>query len=303
MLTGRGQFRVLPIRVPGGTSAAKLRTEADQGAAAQVNLEDVHAQQAAALASVADALQAGLAGGAKRAQEQTLIAKPPAPKRARLPLPLDDAAALSSGSDSDGEYDDDCAGGLTGSAAFQPQRPAPSGLSDSCLAVIGQRGGGGGSSSSGSEQQALVVPAARLISAEVASTAGTGHPDPASRLLEQQASNPPLPAANGATTTLAAKPAAGVTEAATCSPSVMSAVRGADIPVEVPKTYPEVDLARYSGPEELEALGLEALKAELTRRGLKCGGALQERAARLWLLRDTPREALDRKHLAKPSKG
>lgn len=269
-----------------------------------MNLEDVHAQQAAALASVTDALQAGLAGGVKRAQEHTLIPKPPAPKRARLPLPLDDAAALSSGSDSDEECDDG-AGGLTGSAAFQPQRPAPSGLSDSCVAVIGQRGGGGGSSSSGSEQQALVVPAVRVISAEVASTAGTGHPnpDPVSRLLEQQASNPPLRAAHGTTTTLAAKLAAGVTEAATCSPSIMSALRGADFPMENPKAYPEVDLARYSGPEGLEALGLEALKAELTRRGLKCGGALQERAARLWLLRHTPREALDRKHLAKPSKG
>jgi hypothetical protein len=39
----------------------------------------------------------------------------------------------------------------------------------------------------------------------------------------------------------------------------------------------------------LEALGLEALKAELARLGLKCGGTLGERAARLWALRGRTR--------------
>ncbi|KAK9819052.1 hypothetical protein WJX81_003363 [Elliptochloris bilobata] len=65
----------------------------------------------------------------------------------------------------------------------------------------------------------------------------------------------------------------------------------------------KLDLEAYDGPEALQALGLDALKAELTRLGLKCGGALRERAGRLWLLRHTPRERLDRKHLVKPAHG
>ncbi len=39
----------------------------------------------------------------------------------------------------------------------------------------------------------------------------------------------------------------------------------------------------------LEAHGLEALKAELRRLGLKCGGTLAERAARLFALRGRTR--------------
>uniref|UniRef100_A0A3B3ZZ30 Uncharacterized protein n=1 Tax=Periophthalmus magnuspinnatus TaxID=409849 RepID=A0A3B3ZZ30_9GOBI len=38
-------------------------------------------------------------------------------------------------------------------------------------------------------------------------------------------------------------------------------------------------------PEDLEALGLNVLKEELMRRGLKCGGTLSERAARLYSVR------------------
>mmetsp|Transcript_2949 Transcript_2949/g.6916 ORF Transcript_2949/g.6916 Transcript_2949/m.6916 type:complete len:360 (-) Transcript_2949:131-1210(-) len=61
----------------------------------------------------------------------------------------------------------------------------------------------------------------------------------------------------------------------------------------------EVDLGEYSSAEELEALGLERLKAELQRRGLKCGGSLRQRAERLYLLKTTPPEELDRSLFAK----
>ncbi|CAI5517409.1 unnamed protein product [Closterium sp. Naga37s-1] len=44
-------------------------------------------------------------------------------------------------------------------------------------------------------------------------------------------------------------------------------------------------------------LGLERLKQELQQRGLKCGGTLSERAARLFLLASTPLDQLDPKHL------
>ena len=51
----------------------------------------------------------------------------------------------------------------------------------------------------------------------------------------------------------------------------------------------------------LEAHGLEALKAELARLGLKCGGTLAERAARLFVLRGRTRlHAEDAALLARP---
>lgn len=55
----------------------------------------------------------------------------------------------------------------------------------------------------------------------------------------------------------------------------------------------------YNSAAELEVLGMERLKSELQARGLKCGGTLQERAARLFLLKTTPVEKLPKKLLAK----
>ncbi|KAL8494926.1 hypothetical protein ACS0TY_019192 [Phlomoides rotata] len=55
----------------------------------------------------------------------------------------------------------------------------------------------------------------------------------------------------------------------------------------------------YHSAAELEVLGLERLKSELQARGLKCGGTLQERAARLFLLKTTSLEMLPKKLLAK----
>ncbi|KAL2893226.1 Replication stress response regulator SDE2 [Bienertia sinuspersici] len=55
----------------------------------------------------------------------------------------------------------------------------------------------------------------------------------------------------------------------------------------------------YNSAAELEVLGMERLKSELQARQLKCGGTLQERAARLFLLKTTPLEKLPKKLLAK----
>lgn len=44
---------------------------------------------------------------------------------------------------------------------------------------------------------------------------------------------------------------------------------------------------------------MEKLKSELQARGLKCGGTLQERAARLLLLKACPLEEIPKKLLAK----
>ena len=49
-----------------------------------------------------------------------------------------------------------------------------------------------------------------------------------------------------------------------------------------------VDLAAFAGAAALEDIGLDALKAELTRRGAKAGGSLEERARRLWRFATLP---------------
>ncbi|XP_056125721.1 splicing regulator SDE2 [Rhinichthys klamathensis goyatoka] len=64
----------------------------------------------------------------------------------------------------------------------------------------------------------------------------------------------------------------------------------------------ELDLLSASGPEQLEALGLERLKKELMERGMKCGGTLQERAARLFSVRGLAADQIDPALLAKASK-
>lgn len=53
----------------------------------------------------------------------------------------------------------------------------------------------------------------------------------------------------------------------------------------------------------MESLGLEKLKGALTALGLKCGGTLQERAARLFSVRGLAREQIDPALFAKPSRG
>uniref|UniRef100_S4RR83 SDE2 telomere maintenance homolog (S. pombe) n=1 Tax=Petromyzon marinus TaxID=7757 RepID=S4RR83_PETMA len=64
----------------------------------------------------------------------------------------------------------------------------------------------------------------------------------------------------------------------------------------------EVDLMALSSVEELEALGLECLKAVLMARGMKCGGTLHERAARLYSVRGVDPAQIDPALLAKPAK-
>ncbi|CAN0884767.1 Replication stress response regulator SDE2 [Linum grandiflorum] len=60
-----------------------------------------------------------------------------------------------------------------------------------------------------------------------------------------------------------------------------------------------LNFEEFNSPSDLEVLGLEKLKWELQERGLKCGGTLKERAARLFLLKSTPLDKLPKKLLAK----
>ncbi|XP_064450532.1 splicing regulator SDE2 isoform X2 [Mirounga angustirostris] len=64
-----------------------------------------------------------------------------------------------------------------------------------------------------------------------------------------------------------------------------------------------LDLLAFSSAAELEVLGLDRLKCELTALGLKCGGTLQERAARLFSIRGLARDHIDPALFAKPLKG
>ncbi|NXC62929.1 SDE2 regulator, partial [Aleadryas rufinucha] len=64
-----------------------------------------------------------------------------------------------------------------------------------------------------------------------------------------------------------------------------------------------IDLLAFNSAAELEALGLEKLKMGLMSLGLKCGGTLKERAARLFLVRGLSRDQIKPSLFAKPPKG
>lgn len=65
-----------------------------------------------------------------------------------------------------------------------------------------------------------------------------------------------------------------------------------------------IDLSKYATAEDLEkGVSADELKSELTRLGLKCGGAPKDRAARLFMTKDTPLDQLPAKVFAKGKKG
>ncbi|KAM0876010.1 hypothetical protein ACQ4PT_036471 [Festuca glaucescens] len=86
-------------------------------------------------------------------------------------------------------------------------------------------------------------------------------------------------------------------------PEVPPVEESADVDSKSLLSEEPVDLTTFSAAAELEVLGMEKLKLELQTRGLKCGGTLQERAARLFLLKTTPLDKLPKKLLAKPNSG
>lgn len=64
-----------------------------------------------------------------------------------------------------------------------------------------------------------------------------------------------------------------------------------------------IDLSKYASAEELEkGEDGDALKTELSRLGLKCGGTTADRAKRLFMTKDTPLDELPRKLFAKGKK-
>jgi hypothetical protein len=83
--------------------------------------------------------------------------------------------------------------------------------------------------------------------------------------------------------------------AATAAAPALAAPPAPVLPEELP-------LSGFSGASELEALGLDRLKAALLFRGLKCGGSLAQRAERLWAVRGLTDAEIDPRLKADPPK-
>ena len=145
--------------------------------------------------------------------------------------------------------------------------------------------------------QASEAPAARSPPALSIAAASTGSDrskqDAAPRDGASSAAAAPAPFTG--LSTAAAKEAANVVSlpaaaAAHKEPAV------AQTPADPAAEHKHVDLSAFSSAWELESLGLDVLKAELQRLGLKCGGQLEQRAARLFLLKSTPVAKLGPEH-------
>lgn len=97
------------------------------------------------------------------------------------------------------------------------------------------------------------------------------------------------------------KPAADATPASLPSHE-QSPAKGMLQRVDLAAAEARIDLADFSDAKQLESVGLDRLKAELQRHGLKCGGNLKDRAVRMFLLKSTPLDKLDQQHFSKPAK-
>ncbi|KAK9137418.1 hypothetical protein Sjap_008012 [Stephania japonica] len=100
------------------------------------------------------------------------------------------------------------------------------------------------------------------------------------------------------------RPESGVSKEAVACASASSVIEsnGSDSTaknVVEEKSDKPLNFDDFNSATEMEVLGMERLKTELQTHGLKCGGTLQERAARLFLLKTTPVEKLPKKLLAK----
>lgn len=66
-----------------------------------------------------------------------------------------------------------------------------------------------------------------------------------------------------------------------------------------PSAKEPLRLGMFNDVSELESLGMDRLKEALEALGLKCGGTLKDRAARLWSVRGLKRDAYPKNILAK----
>ncbi|BDA45337.1 probable polyubiquitin (Fragment) at N-terminal half [Coccomyxa sp. Obi] len=288
---------------------------AQREARAQVDMDDIRSEQEAALERAKDAVASALAAApdaqkaAKRAAASAAGDGRPA-KKQRPSRVLGDV--LPSDSEDEEEEDEE-----------EEIEAAPS-LSNSRMAMIVKEGttASGSHSSDGSEQEPLHLPApagqspsaqASVSVMEAAAAAGPAAAEEAAAaatsVVDSNAGAPSLDLAQVGSTAAMMEPVSSVADApngaagaSVVDSSLKDRRRSNVVDSTLAAPHEPVDLAQYSSASELEALGLERLKAELQRLGLKCGGSLADRAARLFLLKHTPQSQLDKKHLAKPSK-
>ena len=162
-----------------------------------------------------------------------------------------------------------------GAAAAPSTKSSPSGAAEHTEQAKGQAPSSAAQAAVGSDKS----------SGEHVSTDGRGSPVQGA---EGPATEPAAPDGE------AAAAPAGEAAAAPVAPAAAPAV-----PPEPAAELEPVDLSQFASAEELEAVGLDRLKAELQRQGLKAGGDLKQRATRLFLLKATSLSKLDRKHFAK----
>ncbi|KAK9901378.1 hypothetical protein WJX75_009335 [Coccomyxa subellipsoidea] len=265
-------------------------------ARAQVDMDDIRTVQDAALERAKDAVASALAGSGsggnspvKRPAAGPAAAGPAAKKRrpSKRTFGVDDE--LSSDSEDDEEEEMD----------------APS-LNNSCIAMIVKEGGTttASLSSDGSEQEPLHLDAAGQSPSAQASAsvleAAAPAAEPIAAATSVVDSNAAAPssldlAQVGSTAAMMEAAVSSVGDAAAADPAPGASVvdsnlkdrrqSNAEVTTEAVPAEP-LDLSQYSSAAELESLGLERLKGELQRLGLK----------------HTALAELDKKHLVKPPK-
>lgn len=88
-----------------------------------------------------------------------------------------------------------------------------------------------------------------------------------------------------------------------CKLAEASMVKTAEVTDDEAASPVGIDLSKYATAAELEnGVSADELKTELARLGLKCGGAPKDRAARLFMTKDTPLDQLPAKVFAKGKK-
>lgn len=166
-------------------------------------------------------------------------------------------------------------------------------------------------SSSGEEDGEEASSKAAAAPAGVSSVASSAKPlpvvappAPPKAAPPQVAPAAPKAASNGTTAAVVPKPASSETAAAP-KPAAPAPVapKAAAAPPQVFEPLKVEDLKKYRSAEELaEKVPAEALKLSLQQLGLKCGGRPEERAKRLFELKDKALKDLPKSFFAAPAK-
>lgn len=139
----------------------------------------------------------------------------------------------------------------------------------------------------------------RIVDREVGSELGPGTPDRGPMLTEVHRESPGFAMGNASEAVSLQDRVITEADVKDVRPTTPPPEAPADPPLGQKLCKEPIDFQDFESAEELQALGLERLKSELQSRKLKCGGSLAERANRLYLLKSTPLEKIDKKHFIK----